>query len=389
MASWAGRGVARNGPARSVMTVARGRFLLGRGATHFVMRAVTRVERGLRSRPDDALDAIAPLSRFETPASSGGAVPTGARRCTRAFAVACCAWVSLSLVDAAPAHGAPAEARAARWSHPIVDAAEVVARKAAGPLTILDARPLKETIAGHPSGAVRVEWEMTRDGLLIGGRLPDDLAGLAQRFAELGVDDERPVVVCGLGPRGFGEEGRIAWTLRALGHADVAILDGGCARFREAGGAYARGPALSSSAGRFTLAARMDARATKSDLVRALTDPRVVVVDVRTRAEFDGATPYLEARGGHVPGARHFEWISVFDDEGRVLRGDALTRAMQKAGVPRDRPLVVYCTGGVRAALVTEVLRAEGIDARNYDGSMWEWAKDDALPLVVDDVVAR
>jgi thiosulfate/3-mercaptopyruvate sulfurtransferase len=44
--------------------------------------------------------------------------------------------------------------------------------------------------------------------------------------------------------------------------------------------------------------------------------------------------------------------------------------------------VIAYCTGGARSALLSELLRAEGIDARNYDGSMWEWSADAARPLV-------
>lgn len=316
------------------------------------------------------------MSRFETSRLSAGLPRWQLRAAALLLAIAC--------VGATSARAAPSGAPSTKWTRPIVDAVEVVSRKASEAITFLDARPLADFLAGHPSGAVRVEWEMTRAGLFIGGKLPDDLDALARRFAALGVDDARPVVVCGLGPRGFGEEGRIAWTLRLLGHVDVALQDGGCERYRDAGGAWARGPALVQAKGTLTLRPQDESRAMKSDVVRALADPRVVIVDVRSRAEFDGATPYLEARGGHVPGALHLDWKSVFDDKGRVLRGDALSSVLRAAGVARDRPVVVYCTGGVRAALVTEVLRADGVAARNYDGSMWEWADDDTLPLVVE-----
>jgi thiosulfate/3-mercaptopyruvate sulfurtransferase len=47
-------------------------------------------------------------------------------------------------------------------------------------------------------------------------------------------------------------------------------------------------------------------------------------------------------------------------------------------------PVIAYCTTGIRAGFVTAVLRNAGIDARNYAGSMTEWAAypAEAYPLV-------
>ena len=114
---------------------------------------------------------------------------------------------------------------------------------------------------------------------------------------------------------------------------------------------------------------------------RAVAVADVVVFDVRSREEFDGATPYGEARGGHLPRAVHLDWRALSDADGRVLRGDALRQRLSAAGVPEGQPALVYCTGGVRSAFVTELLREHGIDARNYDGSMWEWAADATAPI--------
>lgn len=247
--------------------------------------------------------------------------------------------------------------------------------------TVLDTRGRLAFASGHIDGASRFDWHDTREGADAGGRLPTDLDALAQRFAAAGVDDARPVLVCGDGGAGWGEEARVAWTLDVLGKNDVHVLDGGCTAWRGAGHAWSIGPGFVVAHGTFTARPRFDARATKADVRRALADADVVVVDVRSREEFDGATPYGEARGGHVPRAVHLDWRALSDADGRVLRGEALRSRLSAAGVMEGQPAIVYCTGGVRSAFVTELLREHGIDARNYDGSMWEWAADATLPL--------
>lgn len=76
------------------------------------------------------------------------------------------------------------------------------------------------------------------------------------------------------------------------------------------------------------------------------TDPgqRPVVVDVRTPKEF---------AAGHIPGAVNVpvDWLR-----------DELS------GLPRDRPLVVYCQVGQRGYLATRVLRQAGFEASNLSG---------------------
>ncbi len=102
-----------------------------------------------------------------------------------------------------------------------------------------------------------------------------------------------------------------------------------------------------------------------------------MVLDVRTRAEYDGATPYGSVRGGHVPGAEHLEWTALFDEQG-ALRPRAELEALLPA---RGARVVAYCTGGVRSGFVYAVLRALGRDdVANYPGSWWEYAASD-LPV--------
>lgn len=247
--------------------------------------------------------------------------------------------------------------------------------------TVLDTRGIVAFTRGHIDGAVRFDWQETRQGNETGGRLPANLDALAHRFSEAGVDDQRPVLVCGDGGRGWGEEARVSWVLDALGKSNVHVLDGGCAVWRDAGKAWSFGPGFARRAGKFTARPRFSARASLSDVREALADPNIVLIDVRARDEFEGATPYGEARGGHVPRAVNLDWRALSDAEGRVLRGAALRSRLTAVGVSESRPAIVYCSGGVRSAFVTELLREQGIDARNYDGSMWEWAADATLPL--------
>ena len=79
---------------------------------------------------------------------------------------------------------------------------------------------------------------------------------------------------------------------------------------------------------------------TQAELLARLDrqDPDLVILDVRTPAEF---------AAGHVPGARN------------VSHDQLPTRLAELAGL-RDKPVVLYCRSGRRTLLAAETLRNAG-----------------------------
>lgn len=304
-------------------------------------------------------------------------------------------WLSLLGVFSAPASVAGADATQAPLGPRSVPTqptgvrfvgVEEAARLLASDAVILDARASGFLLAHVPT-ARSVDWLDYRDGWGRTGRLHPDPQAMADRLARLGVDPSRPVLVYGAAAAGFGEEGRIAWLLLYLGHPQVALLDGGFAAWRAAGRSVERGPALRSPRpGRFPAQPQPGLRADRGAVLRALADATgtaPILLDVRSEAEWHGATPYLEARGGHIPGARWFEWLRLLDARGQLKPDEALSHELTQRGLAdRSREIIVYCTGGVRSAFVVAVLRRLGYtQVRNYDGSFWEWAADRTLPV--------
>src|SRR5690606_3900892 len=116
---------------------------------------------------------------------------------------------------------------------------------------------------------------------------------------------------------------------------------------------------------------------TKEEILAVLGRPDVVILDTREAREFQGQTPYGESRGGHIPGARHLYFRDLLDKDGRLLQGEALQAVLRPLGIGAGTQVISYCTAGIRSAYVTAVLRDMGIDAKNYDASMAEWAASD------------
>jgi thiosulfate/3-mercaptopyruvate sulfurtransferase len=100
----------------------------------------------------------------------------------------------------------------------------------------------------------------------------------------------------------------------------------------------------------------------------------VPLLDVRTRSEFDGsAGKPCDPRQGHIPGARNFDVYRLMELTPDEVRNDL--------GLEPGAEVVVYCHGGSRSAIATQVLRSLGFDARNYVGSWHEWSRHDDLPI--------
>ncbi len=264
----------------------------------------------------------------------------------------------------------------------VIDAEAAKARIDAGAL-VLDTRPKSSFLLGHAEGAVRVTWqEFSRGKGAHHGKLRSR-STLETKLRDKGVSNARDVIVVGDPKKGWGEEGRIVWMLRSLGHERAMLVDGGQAALARAGVKTSRGKGAKPTAGDFT-ASRSGAYTADRDRVRAaIDDPEVVIVDTRERREYDGKTPYGESRGGHVPGAKHVHFSELVTKDGTLLSGAELGKKLSSMGISKDTTVIAYCTGGIRSAHFTAALRQHGYDALNYPGSMWEWsdADADAFPL--------
>jgi thiosulfate/3-mercaptopyruvate sulfurtransferase len=260
-----------------------------------------------------------------------------------------------------------------------VTPAQAASLHAAGAL-VLDAR--KSPTSPYVAGAVETDWLDYRDGLLPTGRLDSNLERVAKKLRRLGLSHDRSVLVVGDMHEGWGEEARIWWMLRYLGFEDVFILEGGVRAWVKAGFAVSTGLSEARTGPPLVLRNRSELDATWRDVDRLRTDPKAVVLDAREPNEFAGATPFFEARGGHIPGAKNLPWKTLLTPEGSLRSGAELDRIFKDLGITEAHPVVAYCTGGVRSAFVVAVLHHRGyVHAANYAGSFWEWARRDELPV--------
>ena len=245
---------------------------------------------------------------------------------------------------------------------------------------IVDLRKRESYDAGHIPGAVWYDSAKLKD--------PDEKLYVirdslfAQYLGDIGIDNSKTIVAyddnAGLSSTRFW------WVLWYYGHSKAMVLNGGFPKWEK------EGLAVSKEAAR---AAKVTFKTSVNDKVICALDyvneqaskknPNVVILDVRSPAEYSGAD-VRSAKGGHVPTAVNLDWTrSMSESEPKVWKSAAELRSQfEQAGVKKGLEVITYCQTGVRAAHSLFTLRLVGYDSvRNYDGSWQEWGNNKDTPV--------
>ncbi|MEP9358499.1 sulfurtransferase [Sphingomonas sp. KR3-1] len=244
---------------------------------------------------------------------------------------------------------------------------------------VLDAT-YTSTIPGSPPRNPRAEFEAEH---IHGARfldldtLVDDtsplpstvptVAMIAERLRALGADTETQIVLYDNSPHHTAC--RAWWVLRLAG-VDVALLDGGMAKWKAEGRACATGP-HHAQPGSF------EPRTPKAQ-VRTLEQMKGEtgqIADARSAARFTGEEPdpRAEVAAGHIPGSRSVPYPRFFNPDGTWKHPDHIRSVFEESRIDLAQPLVTTCGSGITAAILAFGAHLLDNEAALYDGSWTEW----------------
>jgi len=255
-------------------------------------------------------------------------------------------------------------------------------------LVIMDVRgKAAYAFGGHIPGAVHATWHDFSDPAAAAkGLLNPDLAWLEQKLQSLGISNDSHIVIYSNPFDNWGDEGRMFWMLRYLGHQHLRILDGGWVKWVAEQRQYEHGM-VTPKPGTFRASPNPDLIVMKEELKQIVrgTHPETAIVDARSLEEYAGKEVQGIPRPGHIPSAINVPWNGFLKPDATVKDLEAIKASLEEKGLHPGQELICYCTGGVRSAWLYFVLKLAGYpQVRNYPGSWWEWSRDFAAPAETD-----
>ncbi len=193
---------------------------------------------------------------------------------------------------------------------------------------------------------------------------------LRQLFSHLGIDSQKQVVA--YDNLGGVFAGRLWWMLNYMGHEAVAVLDGGWEAWEQGGFAAESGTNQNSPADFIGEPNR--AMLVVLDEVAA----QPLLIDSRDARRYAGEYEPIDARAGHIPGAKNRWFGNNWRENSRLMADPNTLRAEFDLllGDEAGENATFYCGSGVSANVNILAMRHAGLPMpKLYVGSWSEYSK--------------
>lgn len=246
-----------------------------------------------------------------------------------------------------------------------------------------------EYLAEHIPGALFFDIDDLSDEKSDLPHMLPSTVKFASRMKKMGIGDGKRIVV--YDTYGLFSAARVWWTFRAMGHQDVAVLNGGLKKWKAEGRPLEDMPPPPRSTRHFSPLQNSELVRDLSDMKSYVEKRNMQIVDARPAGRFEGKDPEPRPglKQGHIPGSVNVPSQAVINADGTLKSREELERIFKDAGIDPAKPVVTTCGSGVTASILSLALAVVGqTNAAVYDGAFAEWGKD-SLGLPVETGPAR
>ena len=239
---------------------------------------------------------------------------------------------------------------------------------------------------GHISGAVGWNWQSQLQQGMVRDLI--DKEGKQKLLSDSGISNSTTVILYGDNNNWFACWA--FWQLKYYGHQDVRIMNGGRIKWELEGKPFVETKTEVDSVPYLAKEPDESLRAYRDQILKALSESGISLVDVRSPDEYSGLLFAPEnvpqegsQRAGHIPGAKNIPWAQATDSDGTFKTYAELLQLYKDNGITGEGNTVTYCRIGERSShtwfVLTQLLGYSNVS--NYDGSWTEWGSIVGAPI--------
>ena len=136
---------------------------------------------------------------------------------------------------------------------------------------------------------------------------------------------------------------RLWWVLNFYGHRDVKVLDGGWNKWFSEGRPISILPPTIAR-GVFQINVNTDLLCTLTYAKDCVQSGKAIMLDLRSDDEWTGTNTRGNQRSGHIPKAKHLEWLRFVDDTSHKEFKPAIEieAMLRELGIDKDKEIITY-----------------------------------------------
>lgn len=250
--------------------------------------------------------------------------------------------ILITLILSLLAVAAPAEA--ARGARPLVDVQWLEANLGKPEVLVLDASPARAYAAQHIPGAINID-------MITYGAPDTSLADIERVFQTYGISRGKKIVLVDPGASYLAT--RLFYTLYYYGFPveDLAVLDGGVARWQAAGLPLTKDVPPPVAKGTFKPAkVREEVRVRLPEVLDASATPEKTALIEALGPDWHFGETAMFGRGGHIPRSIMLPTPDLFNADKTFKSAEELRKMATFLGIRPEQQVYTYCGGGVAAS---------------------------------------